>query len=64
MSEEEVWANVRDYGTAHLILTSQLLTSQAAKCGFEPDDGDDWMWTEGDAPRPASGNCRKCLRAR
>ena len=64
MDDEEVWANVCDYGTSHLILPSQLLTGQAAKCGFEPEDGADWMWTEGDAPRPSSGKCRRCKKTK
>jgi hypothetical protein len=51
---EEVWANVSDGAVSHLVLAGQLLTTQAAKCGYDPD-GDSWMLTEGDAPRPTSG---------
>jgi len=58
----EVWANVSDGGRSHLILAEQLLTSQAAKCGYVPLDDDSWMWTEGDAPRPTSGKCIACQR--
>ena len=60
MNDEEVWANVKDYELSHLILAPQLLTSQAAKCGFQPGDDEAWMWTEGDAPRPTSGHCKRC----
>lgn len=62
VGDDEVWANVRDGGLSHLVLAEQLLTSQAAKCGYEPHDdaNTSWMWTEGDAPRPTSGKCVKC----
>lgn len=59
---EEVWANVSDGAVSHLVLAGQLCTSQAAKCGYEPDDAALWMLTEGDAPRPTSGRCAACLR--
>lgn len=57
----EVWANVRDEGVAHRVLAEQLLTGQAAACGWQPADGDSWMWTEGSAPRPTVGRCKRCL---
>jgi len=58
--EDEVWANVADGAVSHLVLPSQLLTSQAARCGYQPLETDEWMWTEGDAPRPTGGHCKRC----
>ena len=60
-ADPEVWANVRDGGLSHLVLAEQLLTSQAAKCGYDPGDFSAWMLTEGDAPRPTSGKCTSCV---
>ena len=62
VGDDEVWANVRDGGKSHLILADQLLTSQTAKCGYEPGTDESWMWTDGDAPRRTSGKCVKCQR--
>ena len=64
----EVWAvasaNLRRH--AHLILRDQLVTTQAAKCGYEPRH----YWLMVDDPTPAvrtynrrMRRCRRCRKA-
>lgn len=62
IATDEVWANVRDGGLSHLVLVDQLLTSQAAKCGYDPGDFAAWMLTDGKSGRPSSGKCAACRR--
>ena len=61
---DEVWANVRDGGCAHSVVAEQLMTGQAALCGYQPPDGMVWWWCGGPRPRPYSKKCPRCRRSR
>lgn len=61
-STRDVWAAEGDGRTAHLVLAAQLLTEQAALCGYEPRA--DWMATDGPHPVGYSFRCDACRRAR
>lgn len=60
-STRDAWAAEGDGRTAHLVLAAQLLTEQAALCGYEPRA--DWMATDGPHPVKAGARCAACRKA-
>lgn len=57
---KEIWAAEGNRQLAHRVLTAQLLTEQAALCGYEPRA--DWMATDGAHPVVPIGRCKACDR--
>ncbi len=59
-STREIWAAEGNGQLAHRVLAAQLLTEQAALCGYEPRA--DWMAADGPHPVVPIGRCKVCLR--